>query len=123
MTNRDAWTLYDKYLAGWRAVGPEERARLAAAVIADDAHYATRNHASGGRDTMIADMAAFQQRFPGGHFEIGDVSSHHDVALLTWVLVKPDGVELARGHDMIRVRDGKIIDVVTFPPSAQDAGS
>ena len=67
---------------------------------------------------MIADMAAFQAKFPGGHFEIGDVSAHDDVALLTWVLVQGDGRELARGHDQLRVSpQGKIVDLITFAPS------
>jgi len=117
MTNRDAWNLYERYLAGWRAVPDAEREQLTAAVVAADAHYKTRNHETGGRATMIADMAAFQQRFPGGHFAIGDVATHHDVALLTWILVKADGTEVARGHDQLRVADGKIVDILTFPPS------
>ena len=63
-------------------------------------------------------MAAFQQKFPGGRFDVADVSAHHDVALLTWVLVQADGTIFARGHDQIRVsREGKIANLITFPPS------
>ena len=67
---------------------------------------------------MIEDMATFQSKFPGGHFDVGDVSAHHDVALLTWVLIQPDGKEVARGHDQLRVSpEGKIASIVTFAPS------
>jgi hypothetical protein len=118
MTNHDAWQIYQTYVDGWRAISQDERARLASAVIAPDVHYATPRHASGGRQTVIEDMAAFQAKFPGGHFDIGDVSAHHDVALLTWVLVQADGSEVARGHDQIRVSAGKIVDLITFAPSA-----
>jgi hypothetical protein len=80
--------------------------------------YSTRLHESGGRQTVIEDMAAFQQKFPGGHFDVGDVSAHHDVALLTWVLVQADGTVFAKGHDEISVQpEGKIVNLITFPPS------
>jgi hypothetical protein len=66
-------------------------------------------------------MAAFQTKFPGGHFGIGDVSGHHEHALLTWVLVQADGTLLANGHDQIRVsQEGKIVSLITFPPSTSN---
>jgi len=118
ITNQQAWDVYSKYVAGWTAISAEQRMRISTEIIAPDAHYSTPRHASGGRDTIIADMAAFQDRFPGGHFEIGDVSAHHDVALLTWVLVQRDGIVFAKGHDQIRVSpEGKIVELTTFAPS------
>ncbi len=80
-------------------------------------HYTTPRHSTGGRDTVIADAAAFQAKFPGGHFAVGDVSAHDDVALLTWILVQADGAEVARGHDQIHVTNGKIDQLITFAPS------
>lgn len=118
LTNQEAWTIYAKYVAGWKAISDQERATIATDVIADTVHYATPRHASGGRDTVVEDMRAFQAKFPGGHFDIGDVSAHHDVALLTWILVQADGTVVAKGHDHIRVSpDGKIVDLITFAPS------
>ena len=117
MTNQEAWTLYERYLEGWKAISSKERAEIIAAVVTEDAQYATPKHASGSRETMTEDMAAFQERFPGGHFDAGDVSAHHDVALLTWVLVQADGTVFAKGHDQIRVSpEGKIISLITFAP-------
>jgi hypothetical protein len=47
-----------------------------------------------------------------------DVSAHHDVALLTWLLVQADGTVLVKGHDQIRVSpEGKIVNLITFAPS------
>jgi hypothetical protein len=118
LTNGDAWKIYDRYLEGWKATSDDQRRKIAAGVIAENAQYSTPRHTSGGRATMIEDMATFQKRFPGGHFDIGDVSAHDDVALLTWVLVQADGKVFARGHDQIRVSpDGKIASVITFAPS------
>lgn len=117
LTNADAWKIYSRYLEGWKAVPADQRKTIAASIVADNAQYSTPRHTTGGRDTMIEDMATFQKKFPGGHFEIGDVSAHDDVALLTWVLIQPDGKEFARGHDQIRVSpDGKIASIITFAP-------
>jgi len=118
MTNQEAWKIYERYVEGWSAISEEQRARIAAEVIAEDARYSTPQHESGGRDTAIEDMAAFQKSFPGGRFDVGGVSAHHDVALLTWVLVQADGKVFARGHDQIRIApDGKIASLITFAPS------
>jgi hypothetical protein len=118
LTNGDAWKIYDRYLEGWKATSDDQRRKIAAGVIAENAQYSTPRHESGGRETMIEDMATFQKKFPGGHFDIGDVSAHDDVALLTWVLVQADGKVFARGHDQIRVSpNGKIASVITFAPS------
>lgn len=119
ITNKEAWTIYQKYVSGWQAISDEERRNISSEIIAANAKYSTPQHKAGGRDNMMADMAAFQQRFPGGRFDIGDVSAHHDVALMTWVLVQGDGKIIVRGHDQIRISsEGKIINLITFAPSS-----
>ena len=118
MISKAAWKLYERYLEGWKAISAEERRKIAAEVLADDVQYSTRLHKSGSRQTVIEDMADFQTKFPGGHFDIGDVSGHHEHALLTWVLVQADSTVFAKGHDQIRVsQEGKIVSLITFPPS------
>jgi hypothetical protein len=118
LTNQDAWNVYKKYVEAWRAMPDDQRAKLAAEVIDDHAQYSTPRHPTGGRQTIIDDMAAFQAKFPGGHFDIGDVSAHDDVALLTWILVQADGTVVARGHDQLRISaDHKITSLITFAPS------
>ena len=118
MTKEAAWNLYERYLEGWKAISAEERRKIAAEVLADDVQYSTRLHKSGSRQTVIEDMADFQTKFPGGHFDIGDVSGHHDHALFTWVLVQADSTVFAKGHDQIRVsKEDKIVSLITFPPS------
>lgn len=118
ITNQEAWKLYARYVEGWKAILDEQRIRITAEVVAEDVQYSTSRHESGSRQTVMEDMAAFQDKFPGGHFDVGDVSSHHDVALLSWVLVKADGTVFARGHDQIRVSpEGKIRSLLTFAPS------
>lgn len=118
MTNKTAWKLYERYLEGWKAISAAERNTIVAEVLAEDVQYSTRLHESGNVQTVVEDMAAFQEKFPGSHFDIGDVSAHHEHALLTWVLVQADGTIFAQGHDQIRIsQGGKIVNLITFPPS------
>jgi len=118
LTNQSAWQIYEKYLSGWNNASEPERVKIANNVVAEDVAYSTPRHTTGGRVTIIEDMATFQKKYPGGHFEIGDVSAHDNYALLTWVLILPDGKELARGHDAMRVSaEGKIVSLITFAPS------
>ncbi|WP_084292580.1 nuclear transport factor 2 family protein [Bradyrhizobium sp. WSM3983] len=122
VTNHEAWNLYEKYLNAWNTTSIEQRFKIAEKVLSDNIEYLTVRHdLSTGRSLVIEDMATFHEKFPGGHFEIGDVSSHHNVALLTWVIIQADGTEFARGHDQLTVdRDGKISKIITFGPSAKD---
>lgn len=119
MDNKEAWTLYQSYLNAWNSTSLDERKEIAGRVLADDIAYLTVRHdRSLGRSLVLQDMATFHERFPGGHFEIGDVSAHHDVAVLSWVIIQANGVEYARGIDQIRAgEDGKISQITTFAPS------
>ena len=122
MTNREAWDIYQKYISAWNTNDIEQRLKIANDVLADTIEYQTARHDwSTGRALVIQDMAAFHEKFPGGHFEIGDVSAHHDVALLTWVIVPADGKVFAQGGDQITVDpSGKISKIITFAPSVKD---
>jgi hypothetical protein len=121
ITKRQAWDLYAKLHTAWNSESLDERRRIAAKVLDENIAYQTVRHDTTiGRALVIEDMATFHERFPGGHFEIGDVSVHHNVALLTWVLIQADGTEFARGGDQITVgENGKIIKITTFGPSTK----
>lgn len=121
VTKRQAWDLYSKLHTAWNSESLDERRRIAAEVLDEHVEYQTvRHNTTIGRTLVIEDIATFHERFPGGHFEIGDVSAHHNVALLTWVLIQADGTEFARGGDQITVGDnGKIIKITTFGPSTK----
>ena len=122
MTNHEAWKLYEKYLGAWNTTSMEQRLKIANEVLNEDIEYQTARHdLCTGRSQVIEDMATFHERFPGGHFEIGDVSSHHNVAVLTWIIIQADGTEFARGLDQLTVdRNGRISKITTFAPSVKD---
>ncbi|MBU6455664.1 MAG: hypothetical protein KGS72_28085 [Cyanobacteria bacterium REEB67] len=56
MTNLEIHKLYERYLRGWAAVTPEERKTIVEQVLAPDIKYATRQHESGGRQTVEDNM-------------------------------------------------------------------
>ena len=122
MNNSEAWKLYEKYLSAWNTTSMEERSRIAAEVLDENIGYQTARHdLTTGRALVLEDMATFHEKFPGGHFEIGGVSSHHNVALLIWVIIQADGKEFARGGDEIVVDGkGKISRITTFAPFARE---
>jgi len=43
-----------------------------------------------------------QKQCPSDHFDIENVSTHHEVALFKWVLILPDGKVTVKGQDCIR---------------------
>jgi hypothetical protein len=117
MTTQEAWQLYGKYAEAWKAISDEQRMKILAEVLDEDIHYFTPDF-QGGFGTVIEDMVGFQKKLPGARFEVEDVSTHHDVGLLTWVLVQSDGNVLGKGHDQIRVTEkGRIVSLTTFAPS------
>ena len=117
VTNQQVWNLYKAYAGAWQPSSDQERKTILADVLDKGFHYQTPEF-EGGLDTLLEDMAEIQKKVPGSHFEVEDVSAHHDVALLTWLLIQADGTVLARGHDQIRLStDGKILTLLTFAPS------
>jgi hypothetical protein len=118
ITNQAIWKLYENYVEGWGAISDAARATIVADTLTETVDYFTPNF-RGGREVVIADMAGFQAKFPEAHFDIEDMSAHHDVALFTWVLIQPDGTALVKGHDQISLSpEGKIATLITFGPSA-----
>lgn len=118
MTNKEAFNLYQRYADAWKAISDEQRQAIIEEVVDENILYSTPQHLSGGRQTIVSDIEGFQQQFPGGRFDVGDVSAHHDTALLTWILIDADGKEHVRGHDQILVSSkGQIVGLTTFAPS------
>ena len=122
LNNSEAWKIYEKYLSAWNTTSIEQRRKIAAEVLDENIEYQTARHDTTlGRALVLEDMATFHEKFPGGHFEIGGASSHHNVALLIWVIIQADGNEFARGGDQIVVDSkGRISRITTFAPFAKE---
>ena len=110
--------LYKRYVSAWSAISDQERLNILNTVLATDITYRIPRMEGTGQPIVIDDMNEFQTKFPGGRFALHSVSEHHDVALMEWQLILPDGTPGVLGHDAIRVTpEGKLGQIVTFAPS------
>lgn len=110
--------LYKRYAEAWSAIPDLERRSIVDAVLDTGIIYRIPEMEGTGHACVINDMNGFQAKFPGGKFALHSFSEHHDVALMEWRLILPDGTPSMLGHDAIRVtREGKLGQIITFAPS------
>jgi hypothetical protein len=118
MTSQQALGAYQKYVEAWKAIPDAQRKSILLEVFDENVEYLVPEYV-GGASEAIKDMERFQKQYPGAHFEIENVSTHHEVALFKWVLILPDGKVTVKGHDCIRFSPaGKIVSLLTFGPSS-----
>lgn len=116
MTTQQALNVYRIYVGAWKPISDAERKSILTEVFDENVEYLVPEFV-GGASAAIEDMERFQKQYPGAHFEIENVSSHHEVALFKWVLLLPDGKVTVKGHDCIRFSPaGKIASLLTFGP-------
>ena len=119
MNNQQALAIYQAYVQAWDPDSSEvQRRSILSEVFEENMEYLGPEYVGSTNETL-QDIERFHTQFPGAHFEIENVSSHHEVALLKWVLVLPDGKVTVKGHDCVRFSpDGKIMNLLTFGPSS-----
>lgn len=118
MTNQQALRTYQTYVEAWNPASSEQQRRsILSEVFEENMEYLGPEYVGSTGETL-QDIERFHKQFPGAHFEIESVSAHHEVALLKWVLVLPDGKVTVKGHDCIRFSPtGKILSLLTFGPA------
>lgn len=118
MTNLQALSIYQSYVEAWKPISDAQRKSILSEVFDENVEYLVPGYV-GGTDVAIEDMENFQKQYPGAHFEIENVSTHHEVALFKWVLILPDGKVTVKGHDCIRFSPaGKIASLLMFGPAS-----
>jgi hypothetical protein len=118
MTKQQALQVYQSYVEAWSPISDAQRKSTLAGVFDERAEYLVPAYV-GGVSEAIQDMERFQKQYPGAHFEVENVSTHHEVAQFKWVLVLPDGKVTVKGHDCVRFSpEGKIVSLITFGPAS-----
>ena len=118
MTTQQALAVYQAYVEAWKPITHEQRKSILSEVFDDNVEYLVPQYV-GDSSAAIEDMERFQEQYPGAHFVIENVSTHHEVALFKWVLILPDGKVKVKGHDCIRFSPaGKIVSLLTFGPAS-----
>ena len=118
MTSLEALNVYQRYVEAWKPIPDAQRESILSEVFDENVEYLVPQYV-GGTSAAIEDMERFQKQYPGAHFDIENVSTHHEVALFKWVLILPDGKVTVKGHDCIRFSPaGKIASLLTFGPAS-----
>jgi hypothetical protein len=106
---------WERYAMAWGPVGAEERKQILNETLAEGFHYLDPRIECHGQDEVTRNLEAFQQRQPGGGFVLRDILAHHNVAMVSWQLIKKDGEASNRGHDVARFdQAGFIKDITGF---------
>jgi hypothetical protein len=118
MTIQQALNVYQTYVEAWKPIPDTQRRSILSEVFDENVEYLVPKYI-GGTSAAIEDMERFQKQYPGAHFVVENVSTHHEVALFKWGLVLPDGKITVKGHDCIRFSPvGNIVSLFTFGPAS-----
>jgi hypothetical protein len=103
------------YLDTWNQRSGAQRQALLERHWSDDARYVDPLMAGRGPAQIDGLMAAVQQRFPDYRFTLlGRPDGHGDYVRLSWSLGPVAGEAPIEGSDVVRLRDGKIHEVIGF---------
>jgi SnoaL-like domain len=94
---------------------PDRRRAAVRATYSEDVRFTDPEGTVTGRDAVEAKAAALLDRAPGFVFtDDGPAYEAGDRAALAWAFGPQGGVPVARGADVITVRDGVIVEVLTL---------
>jgi hypothetical protein len=104
------------YCRAWNTDDRAARDRLLAEVWAPDGVYTDSNPTlATGRAVLSDTIAALQRRYPGARFRCSAPQTHHGFMRTTWVFLRTDKTEVARGEDFFELTgDGRIRRVTGF---------
>ena len=104
------------YCAAWNTDDRAERARLLERVWMPDGVYSDPNPTrTVGRAALSDSITALRRRYPGARFHCSAPQTHHAAMRATWLYLRPDNTEVARGEDFYELAsDGRIKRVTGF---------
>jgi SnoaL-like domain len=111
----EAIAIANAYLDTWNQRAAPQRQALLARHWNADARYVDPLMAGQGTAQIGGLIAAVHERFPRFRFALlGKPDGHGDYVRLSWSLGPDDGDAPIEGSDVVRLRDGKIDEVVGF---------
>jgi len=110
------------YCAAWNTTDRSTRDRLLARVWAADGVYSDPEPTlAAGRAALGDAITEFQHHYPDARFRCSAPQTHHRAMRVSWILLRPDGTQLAQGMDFYDLApNGRISRVVGFfgaPPA------
>jgi hypothetical protein len=115
LTMLEPLSIATAYLDTWNQRSAAQRQALLDRHWNDDARYVDPLMSGHGTTQIGGRMAAVQQRFPDYRFALlGKPDGHGDYVRLSWSLGPDAGEAPIEGSDVVRLRDGRIAEVIGF---------
>ncbi len=109
------------YVEAWDTPDEQKRRDLVSRCWAADGEYRDPTNTARGRDELLALIASFRARLPGGRIPLASgVDGHHGMLRFRWVFIQPDGTRLD-GFDIGELDEQGLLRRITgffgpFPP-------
>ncbi len=114
MTNPYAET-YDRYLAAWAPVSPDERLDLLRRSLAETIVFTNPQQVRRGIADIVEHLEGFQHRTAGGRFRMNNMVGWERHALAEWQLVDAEEQPGFSGYDVVAFDDaGLITSILLF---------
>ena len=113
--NQEPNSVFRTYLDAFAVTSPAEREQMIRSSVAEDLSFSNPGVNARGADTLLAHIARFQDKFPGGRFRINWMRQQHDQILAEWTQLNGDGSELVTAHSYARFnKEGRIAQFAGF---------
>lgn len=113
-------TAFRSYLDAFALASADEQARSLRSGVAHDVVFTNPGVRGHGLDDLVSHIAVFQDRFPGGSFELRWIRQQNGQILAEWTQLDEGGAEVITAHSYARLDDdGRLAHIAGF--WAQDA--
>lgn len=111
----NAYDIAETYLATWNERNDVSRAALIARNWSAEPTYVDPLMAAEGAEQLSAIIVAVHERFPDFAFSlIGNPDGHGDYVRFSWGLGPAGAEPIIEGSDVVRLRDGRLAEVIGF---------
>ena len=115
MTAQELQTIFENYLNAFANPAPAEQERLLRSSVAEDVAFTNPGVEGCGVGNLLAHIARFQEKFPGGYFRTNWFRQQHGQMLAEWTQFNRDGSEFLTAHSYARLDDrGRITHFAGF---------
>jgi hypothetical protein len=105
----DVRHVFEAYLAGFFETDRVKRDAIMRANIHPEVEFSNPGVAGRGIERLLEHVDAFQEKFPGGRFEINWLRQQHRQVLSEWTQFHRDGSEFISAHSYALINDAGLI--------------
>ena len=102
---KDITDTFETYFAAFGEISRVRREELLRSSAAEDISFSNPGVSGEGLETLLAHIAKFQERFPGGYFRINWVRQQHGQLLGEWTQMTKDGCEIVTAHSYAQLNE------------------